>query len=44
MVNPTLKMKETLLLFLSVVINGLKCIGADIKLYTQGGVSKMEMN
>ena len=26
MVNPTLKMRETILFFLIVVINGLKCI------------------
>ena len=44
MFNPKLKRRETLLLFLSEVINGLKCIGVDIKLYTQGDVSKMEMN
>ena len=31
MFNHTLKMKETLLLFLSVVINGLKFIGTDIR-------------
>ena len=30
--NPTLKRRETLLSFLSVVINGLKCIGVDIEL------------
>ena len=32
--NPTLKMKKTLLLFLSVDINELKCIGANIGLDT----------
>ena len=32
MFNPTLKMKETLLFFLIVVINGLICIDSDIRL------------
>ena len=31
MFNPTLKRRETLLLFLCVVINGLICIRADIE-------------
>lgn len=44
MCNPILKMRENLLFFISMVINGLKCIGVDIKLYTQGDVSKMEMD
>ena len=30
MFNPTLNMRWTLLLFLNMVINGLKCIGVDI--------------
>ena len=34
MVNPTLKRRETILLFLIVVINGLKCIVSDIGLDT----------
>ena len=34
MVNPTLKRIETILLFLIVVINGLKCIVSDIGLDT----------
>ena len=34
MINPTLKMRETILLFLIVVINGLKCIVSDIGLDT----------
>ena len=34
MVNPTLKMRETILFFLIVVINGLKCIVSDIGLDT----------
>ena len=34
MVNPTLKMRETILFFLIVVINGLKCIVSDIGLNT----------
>ena len=33
-VNPTLKMRETILLFLIMVINGLKCIISDIGLDT----------
>ena len=33
-VNPTLKMRETILFFLIVVINGLKCIVSDIELDT----------
>ena len=32
MVNPTLKRKETILFFLIVVINRLKCIVSDIGL------------
>ena len=32
MFNSSLKRRDTLLLFLSVVINGLKCIEEDIKL------------
>ena len=34
MCNPILKMRETILLFISMVINGLKCIGVDIELDT----------
>ena len=34
MINPTLKMRETILFFLIVVINGLKCIVSDIGLDT----------
>ena len=34
MINPTLKMRETILFFLIVVINGLKCIVLDIGLDT----------
>ena len=34
MVNPTLKMREAILFFLIVVINGLKCIVSDIGLDT----------
>ena len=34
MVNPTLKMRETILFFLIVVINGLKYIVSDIGLDT----------
>ena len=34
MVNPTLKMRENILFFLIVVINGLKCIVSDIELDT----------
>ena len=34
MVNPTLKRRETILFFLIVVINGLKCIVSDIRLDT----------
>ena len=50
MVNPTLKMRETILFFLIVVINGLKCIVSDIGLDTcargrwRMEVSKLEMN
>ena len=50
MVNPTLKMRETILFFLIVVINGLKCIVSDIGLDTYARrrwkveVSKLEMN
>ena len=50
MVNPTLKMRETILFFLIVVINVLKCIVLDIGLdtYVRGKwrveVSKLEMN
>ena len=32
--NPTLKRRETILFFLIVVINGLKCIVSDIGLYS----------
>ena len=32
MFNPTLKMRDTILFFLIVVINGLKCIVSDIGL------------
>ena len=34
MFNPTLKRKETILFFLIVVINGLKCIVSDIGVNT----------
>ena len=34
MVNPTLKKRETILFFLIVMINGLKCIISDIGLDT----------
>ena len=34
MVNPTLKMRETILFFLIVMVNGLKCIVSDIGLDT----------
>ena len=34
MFNPTLKIRETILFFLIVVINGLKCIVSDIGLDT----------
>ena len=34
MINPTLKRRETILFFLIVVINGLKCIVSDIGLDT----------
>ena len=34
MVNPTLKKRETILFFLIMVINGLKCIVSDIGLDT----------
>ena len=34
MCNLTLKMRETILLFLSVAIIGLKCIGTNIELDT----------
>ena len=34
MYNPTLKMRETILFFLIVVINELICIGSNIKLDT----------
>ena len=50
MFNSILKKRETLLLFLSMVINGLKCIGVDIGLDTcvrgrwREDVSKLEMN
>ena len=50
MVNPTLKRRETILFFLIVVINGLKCIFSDIELDTcargrwRVEVSKLEMN
>ena len=35
MVNPTLKKRETILFFLIVVINGLKCIVSNIGLDIQ---------
>ena len=50
MVNPILKSRETILLFLIVVINGLKCIVSDIGLDMcarerwRVKVSKLEMN
>ena len=50
MVNPTLKRKETILFFLIVVINGLKCIVLNIGLDTcargrwRVEVSKLEIN
>ena len=50
MFNPTLKMRETILFFLIVVINGLTWIVLDIGLDTcargrwRVEVSKMEMN
>ena len=50
MVNPKLKRRETILFFLIVVINGLKCIVSDIRLDTcargrwRVEVSKLEMN
>ena len=50
MLNPTLKMRETFLFFLIVMINGLICIDSDIRLNTyvrerwREEVSKMEMN
>ena len=34
MFNPILKMRETILFFLIVVINGVKCIVSDIRLDT----------
>ena len=34
MINPTLKRRKTILFFLIVVINGLKCIVSDIRLDT----------
>ena len=37
MVNPTLKRRETILFFLIVVINRLKCIVSDIGLDTCAG-------
>ena len=37
MFNPTLKMREAILFFLIVVINGLKCIVSDIRLNTCAG-------
>jgi len=37
MCNPILKMREIILLFISMVINGLKCIGVDIELDTRIG-------
>ena len=49
MFNPTLKMRETILFFLIMVINGLICIDLDIGLNTstrgrrREEVSKMEM-
>ena len=50
MVNPTLKRRGTILFFLIVVINGLKCIVSNIGLDTcargrwRVEVSKLEMN
>ena len=50
MVNPTLKMREAILFFLIVAINGLKCIVSDIRIDTcakrrwRVEVSKLEMN
>ena len=50
MVNPTLKRRETILFFLIVVINRLKCIVSDIGLDTcargrwRVEVSKLEVN
>ena len=50
MFNPILKRRETILFFLIVVINGLKCIVSDIGLDTcargrwRVEVSKLEMN
>ena len=34
MFNPTLKRRDTILFFLIVVINGIKCIVSDIRLDT----------
>ena len=34
MFNPTLKKRETILFFLIVVINGLKCIVSNVRLDT----------
>ena len=50
MVNPTLKKRETILFFLIMVINGLKCIVSDIGLDTcargrwRVEISKLKMN
>ena len=50
MVNPTLKRRKTILFFLIVVINGLKCIVSDIGLdmcargRRRVEVSKLKMN
>ena len=40
MVNPTLKRRETILFFLIMVINGLKCIVLNIGLDTCAPVTK----
>ena len=37
MCNPILKMRENLLFFISMVINGLKCIGVNIESNTHIG-------
>ena len=45
MINPTLKRRETILFFLIVVINGLKCIVSDIGLDTRPkGRWRVEVN
>ena len=43
-VNPTLKRRETILFFLIVVINGLKCIVSDIGLDTCARGTHKEKN